>query len=142
MALIADKRDYKKGYNRNIASYKVLTEKNVYSKRMLLFYSVECGLKYLLLNKWGIVDLNQIEKESEQEKLLYSHNINAILKELGYQGMITFPVLRTIHNDPVNIEAYHQVCRYGIRIAEQDVEKEKRLEASLNQVANWILERI
>ncbi len=142
MATTADKRDYKRGYNRNIATCRELTERNIYSKRMLLFYAVECGLKYLLLSKWGIMDVNQIEKESDKEKLLHSHNINGILKELGYQGMIKFPILKTIHDDKVGVDAYHQVCRYGIPISKDDTEKEKCLEQNLNQIANWILERI
>lgn len=140
--IIAGKRDYKKGYHRNISAYKELTERNIYSKRLLLFYSIECGLKYLLLEKWGVIDVNQIEKDSERGKILFSHNLKGILKELGYQGMMKFPVLKTIHNNKVDAMEYHQIWRYGISITSDDSEKEKSIEQDLNSIADWILERV
>lgn len=142
VALLADRKDYRKGYNINRTAYRDLSENNLYSKRMLLFYSIECGLKYMLLNKWGIVDVRQIEKDSVEGKLLRSHNLKGILKELGYQGMIKLPVLKTIHNDPVDAESYHQVWRYGIPIVAEDIEKEKNLEQDLVKIAEWLLERV
>lgn len=53
--LIADKRDYRKGYEKHYQSYKRLKGENadIYSRRLLLVYSVECGLKYKLLDKWN-----------------------------------------------------------------------------------------
>ena len=142
MALLADRRDYKRGYYRNITAYRELTEKNLYSRRMLLFYSIECGLKSLLLDKWGIVDMRQIEKDSDREKLLHSHNLRGILKELGYQGLLKLPTLKTIHNDPVDATSYHQAWRYGVPIVAGDVEKEKCLEQDLIEIANWLFERV
>lgn len=142
MAVTANKKEYKKGYNRNIVASRELAEKNIYSKRMLLLYSIECGLKYLLLDKWEIVDINQIEKDSDRGKLINSHNIKGILKELGYQGMIKFPILKTVHDEKVDVSTYHQVCRYGVSITKDDIEKEKNLEMILNQIANWIIERM
>ena len=52
--LIADKRDYRKGYKKHYELYKRLKSNNsdINSRRLLLVYSVECGLKYMLLDKW------------------------------------------------------------------------------------------
>ena len=53
--LIADKRDYRRGYEKHYQSYKRLKSQNadINSRRLLLVYSVECGLKYKLLDKWN-----------------------------------------------------------------------------------------
>ena len=53
--LIADKRDYRRGYEKHYQSYKRLKSQNadINSRRLLLVYSVECGLKYKLLDKWS-----------------------------------------------------------------------------------------
>ncbi len=52
--LIADKKDYRKGYKKHYELYKRLKSENsnVNSRRLLLIYCVECGLKYMLLDKW------------------------------------------------------------------------------------------
>ena len=53
--LIADQKDYRKGYEKHYQSYKRLKDENadINSRRLLLIYSVECGLKYKLLGKWN-----------------------------------------------------------------------------------------
>lgn len=53
--LVADKKDYRRGYKKHYQLYKRLREENsnVNSRRLLLVYSVECGLKYMLLDKWN-----------------------------------------------------------------------------------------
>ena len=52
--ILADRRDYKYGYRKHLAAYQYLerTNKTVQSRCLLLVYSVECGLKCLLLSKW------------------------------------------------------------------------------------------
>ncbi len=51
--ILADRRDYKYGYRKHLAAYQYLerTNKTVQSRCLLLVYSVECGLKCLLLSK-------------------------------------------------------------------------------------------
>lgn len=142
MALTADKRDYRKGFNRNAAAYRKLADKESYTKRLLLFYSVECGLKYMLLDKWGYLSTTQASSRSLQEKLLKSHNLNSILKELGYQGMISFPVIKTVHGQEAGIAEYHQLCRYGIATDDLQYEKELELEKNLKETWKWLLERL
>lgn len=67
--ILADKRDYKQGYKTHYTTYKKLQREksNTNSRRLLLAYSVECGLKYMLLNKWH-EDTSQRVLESNDEK--------------------------------------------------------------------------
>ena len=53
---------------------------------------MECGLKYKLLNKWGVADPRKILEGANDKKIkvLKSHNLGTILKELGQQGGLNF----------------------------------------------------
>ncbi len=78
--------------------------------------------------------------DQRKKDLLKSHNLEKILKELGQQGNFKFPQLKTIHNDMVAPDTYHQFFRYCIRIREGDQSKEKKVEEVLNKIAEWIEE--
>lgn len=142
--LIADKKDYRRGYKKHYQLYKRLKseQSDVNSRRLLLAYSVECGLKYMLLDKWNEENPKNILSGNDDRKkdILTSHNLEKILKELGQQGMFKFPQLETVHKNIVISETYHQLYRYCIRTQEKQQDKEKKLEESLNSVACWIEE--
>ena len=114
--LIADKRDYRRGYRKHYELYKRLRRDNsdINSRRLLLIYSVECGLKYMLLDKWHEENPKRILDGTDEKKkdILKSHNLEKILKELGQQGNFKFPQLETIHRNTVMSETYHQFYRY------------------------------
>ena len=143
--LVANKQDYRKGYKKHYELYRHLHSRksNVNSRRLLLIYSVECGLKYMLLDRWHETNpRNILEGYDEQKKrILKSHNLEKIVKELGQQGNFKFPQLKTVHGNSVSSEEYHQLYRYCIRIEEGERKKEAELEDVLEQVAIWIDER-
>lgn len=140
--LIADKRDYKRGYRKHYELYKKLrnTNSDVNSRRLLLIYSVECGLKYMLLDKWHEENPKKILESADETKIgiLKSHNLGKLLKELGQEGNFKFPQLETIHKNQVVSENYHQLYRYCISIRESEKGKEEKLEETLKNVACWI----
>lgn len=59
-------------------------------------YSVECGLKYKLLDKWNVENPQKILDGNDEKKrdILASHNLEKILKKLGQQGNFKFPQLK------------------------------------------------
>mgnify|MGYP004576863305 CR=1 FL=1 len=142
--LIADKRDYRNGYKKHYESYKRMKNdnSNINSRRLLLIYCVECGLKYMLLDKWRENNPKRILDGTDEKKksILKSHNLEKILKELGQQGNFKFSQLETVHKDQVVSEAYHQLYRYCIRIQEKEHDKEEKIEETLKNVACWIEE--
>lgn len=85
--LLADKKDYRRGYEKHYQLYKRLKDENadVNSRRLLLVYSVECGLKYKLLDKWNEENSQRIldSKDEKKKDILTSHSLEKILKELG-----------------------------------------------------------
>lgn len=140
--LIADKKDYRRGYKKHYQLYKRLKAENsdVNGRRLLLIYSVECGLKYRLLDRWNEENPKNILDSNDDRKkdILKSHNLEKILKELGQQGIYKFPQLETVHKNIVVSESYHQLYRYCIRTQEKQQEKEEKLEDVLNAIAYWI----
>ena len=142
--LIAYKRDYRRGYYNHYQSYKRLKSENadINSRRLLLIYSVECGLKYKLLDRWNEKNPQKILEGTDDKKIkmLKSHNLERILKELGQQGNFKFPRLKTAHRNIVDAETYHQLYRYCINTQERQLDKEEKIEDSLNDIACWIKE--
>lgn len=147
--ILADKRDYKEGYEKHYRTYQFLDLKNgtIVSKRLLLVYSVECGLKYKMLKEWEIESLSEIkeilkDKNDPRHKILGTHNLRRIIKELGQEGQFRFPQIKTSHKDDVSSEEYHQMLRYGIRSDDRNKREEDQYEEVLKQIADWIQEEI
>jgi hypothetical protein len=147
--IVADKRDYKNGYRKHFFAYKRLVKDNddTLSRCLLLAYSVECGLKFKLLDDWGITSVDEIreilqDKSNSKHSVLSTHDLQKIIKELGQEGQFKFPQTRTIHKDPITIETYHQMERYGIREYDKSMSKSNDFEETLKRVADWIEEDI
>lgn len=140
--LLADKRDYRRGYKKHFELYKRLRSDNsdTNSRRLLLIYSVECGLKYMLLDKWHEENPKKIldSVDNRKKNILKSHNLEKILKELGQQGNFRFPHLETVHKDVAGVDTYHQLYRYCIQIQEKEKNEEMKAEESLRSIAYWI----
>ncbi len=141
--ILADKKDYKHGYQKHLAAYRYLNISNntILSRCLLLVYSVECGLKCLLLKKWREDSPKEIlaNKNDTRYPIIKSHNLQDLLKELG-QTRFRFPQIRTVHKDVVSSAEYHQLCRYGIKVKETD--KIGQYEQVLNDIIEWIGEEI
>ena len=144
--VLADKRDYQRGYKKHYSAYKELCGEVtvVKSRRLLLAYCVECGLKYLLLDKWHENNPKKIieDKEDRRNGIIKTHNLDKILKELGQAGTFKFPQLETKHYDIVATESFHELCRYGIEVKAGEEAKENKFEEELLKVAKWIGEEL
>lgn len=105
--IVADKRDYRKAYVRHKIASEKMDECSKYSKNLLLFYSIECGLKYLLMHKWDIRSTKEIEKDREKKELLGTHNLKLILKELNQQELVDFtPYLTNFQQDLRDVDKW------------------------------------
>lgn len=143
--LFANQRDYKNGYKKHLIAYKDLKKNNnsVISRCLLLVYAVECGLKYLLLEKWDVDSSGGILKNGRDERYgeLKTHNLQRLLRALG-QDRYQFPKIKTVHGGDVNIEIYHQMLRYGIEVRKKDKMDMGLYENELLKVVDWIEEVI
>lgn len=143
--IIADKRDYRRGYIKHYNAYQILQKNNdcIKSRRLLLVYCVECGLKYKLLDNWKENNPRTIMNNDNdaRKSILTSHSLRKIIKELGQAGTFCFSKsIETNHGDYVNDENFHQMCRYGITAKNEMNNCECEYEYELVKIAEWLKE--
>lgn len=139
----ADRRDYKNGYQKQYKTYQLLKQNNDsrLCRCLLLNYSVECGLKFLLLDKFRIVNPQKTSMDEEIEGVLYSHDLRKLLKKLG-QTKFKFPIFETRHGDQIDAENFHQLCRYAVEVDDKNYPKSQQFELELSKIADWLEEEI
>lgn len=144
--VLADKKDYKRGYEKHYRTFCRLksTNDDTRSRRLLLVYCVECGLKCKLLDMWRENNPREIldNKEDWRNPIIKTHNLEKLLKELGQASVFRFPAaIETNHGQYVNVEDFHQFCRYGVEAKNKDGREEK-FEEELLKIANWLGEEL
>ena len=134
----ADRKNFKGAYKKHFYSYERLRDGSDITKRLILCYCVECGLKYLIMENRKIANISQADEEIS--KVLGSHDFKALLKEVKRAGIYQFKNFQTEHGDTVNAENYHQLCRYCINA--KDIKCINEYEITLNKIAEWLKEVI
>lgn len=140
----ASESDLRQAFHKHYSAVKETKEACSY---LLLFYSVECGLKSILLKQQHLRSTAQI-----QDQTLLSHNFAPLVKELRLPRSIVGEIGDT--NDKTQprlpnfrlckdssswqMSEVHQAWRYGIPVDPQDQEI---LVEWLENVCNWIKEQ-
>ncbi|MCI9230211.1 MAG: hypothetical protein HFH96_03735 [Lachnospiraceae bacterium] len=130
------RREFQDSYRRHYKMYRETTG-NDKSRRLLLFYSVECGLKSLLMKELGNNTYDEfVECCGSENKKLTGHNISAMLKRLNPHNSYC---LRNIHLKRGGFappEKFNELWRYGAAL--EDVNEEEKAEKTLAKIAEWI----
>lgn len=141
MPIEADQNDYRRGYRKHYQAYKFLSKNNdcSISRRLLLVYCVECGLKYRLLEKWRQNSSKAIQDEKNNN--IITHELEDLLKRLGQAGTFRFPKsIKTAHGDAINGRNFHEMCRYGIQCGCNSEDDLSRFVEELEKIAKWLEE--
>jgi len=125
--LAAKARELKNMYNTHYNRYNQNAGQSTKSDKLLLFYSVECGLKYLILIKHGKSSTKRFDEILDETgtpliQVLSGkngHNIKKLLKILnvGRYSLPDIPTKMKDDRDKIITAAcaeYNQVWRYGI----------------------------
>lgn len=135
--LTAYKQDYKRAFKKHRATYINWPDKaNLFGKRLILVYCVECGLKYLIMDKERINCV--LDAREDIQKKLKSHDFQMLLKQLKKVGDFNFPGFNTIYGDTVTPKTYHQICRYTIDSNPKGKACLEEYEKNLENVMKWI----
>lgn len=133
MKLEVSKMEFQRSFEKHYKLYKDCTESNS-SKKMLLFYAVECGLKSKIMYKERVHNFTKLSEESQK----CGHDLKKMLKILGI-SKFELGEIKTKHNDIVRCSEYNQFWRYGIDALNADEnDKVNKIESELIKVAEWI----
>lgn len=116
--------EFKRSRDRQEQQAKEIKDNN--TRRMLLFYAVECGGKYQLMLREKCYMYSKMPERYKN----YRHDINGILKELGLESKCAFPVMQSIHGEQVDSSCFQEVWRYGINCKDTE-EKGREIENKL-----------
>lgn len=134
--LRADKKNYKKAFTIHANAYDNWNLGSDNSRRLILCYCVECGLKCLIMDNDNICTISQANEKTEE--VLCTHDFRKLLKEVGQSGQFQFKQFVTEYGNTVCPSEYHQLCRYNI--APKDIEDIIKFENVLNEIKNWLKE--
>ncbi len=132
----ANRKNYKGAYKKHAYTYEKLQDGSDITKRLILCYCVESGLKYLIMEDRRIVKISQADEEIS--KILGSHDFKVLLKALRRAGAYQFKDFQTEYGDTVNTENYHQLCRYCVNA--KDMNYVYEYDKTLNEIAEWLKE--
>ena len=141
MALRADQRDYKDAFQKHLRAYTnwEATGSSA-SKRLILAYCVECGLKYVIMKQEKIFRTSEAQKDVSEA--LKSHDYRKLLKRLKQAGTYVFPAIKTNHCEDVHPGTYHEFCRYCIKPGDKYVGAIKQYDKTFEEIVEWIEEQI
>ena len=136
------RREFQDSYRRH---YKLYQNTNVSdkSRRLVLFYSVECGLKSLIMKETGNDTYKELESycEISGKYNITGHDIKAMLKEVNPRNEFA---LKNISLEKgggsVPPMRSNELWRYGAAVA--DIEEEEKAEKVLVKIADWIKTRL
>ena len=87
------------------------------SHKMVLFYAVECGLKYCYMRKEKI-ECTETSGNSKKSVTSFNHKFSDLLSELQINA--TVPDIKKKGQRDIYADELHQVWRYGKKLDEND----------------------
>ena len=106
-----------------------------------MFYSVECGLKSLIMKNTGKNTYEELRKYSEEQgKRIHGHDLKAMTQEVGIEHQYPLKRIRLAKEGSCAPERYNELWRYGAAI--EDEEEEIKAENTLEKIAEWIEQRL
>ena len=136
------RRECQNSYRNHYRLYKTANiETSPKSRRLLLFYSVECGLKSLIMKNIGKNTYEELRKYSEEQgKRVHGHDLKAMTQEVGIEHQYPLKRIRLAKEGSCAPERYNELWRYGAAI--EDEEEEIKAENTLEKIAEWIEQRL
>lgn len=137
----ADQREFRSAFKKHLHAY--LHWENTgseLSKRLILIYCVECGLKYKIMESKRIYQVTDAQEDLQKD--LCSHNFYRLLMRLNQAATYQFPIIHTIHGDQVDPTTYHQFCRYSVQSTKDQQDNIQKYDNQLAKIADWLKERV
>lgn len=95
-------------------------------------------MKCLIMENDNIYTISQADDETA--KILGSHDFRTLLKRVGQAGTYRFKSFPTEYGNTVGTADYHQLCRYLIAPAEQNITYLQEFDHTLAEIKEWLKE--
>ena len=139
--LPATRQNLKTAFQKHKACYEFMQNHHDRSRRLVLFYAVESGLKVYLLDK---IHKHSIEDLFQHQGYSYlqdnGHDIIKMLKSANLSGQYRLKVLHGDKNIQVEPHQYHQFWRYGLNSKNETEEQE--VEKTLYHIAEFLSQNL
>lgn len=136
------RREFQKSYSNHYQLY-LRSECSPKTRRLILFYSVECGLKSLIMKEIGKNTYDELDNycKCNGGKKLSGHDIKEMIKEVNpHNSFILKDIYLKNTGGSVPPCRYNELWRYGAEVA--DEKQEEAAERTLKKIAEWIKTRI
>lgn len=111
------------------------------TRRLILFYAVECGLKSLILKNIGKNTYQEMQEYYALcGKKMHGHDLKEMTREVGIETAYPLKSIQLEGSRKIKPKQYNELWRYGA--ATQDEAEERREEKTLLRIADWIRQRI
>ncbi|MEA5479595.1 hypothetical protein VB774_18390 [Pseudanabaena galeata UHCC 0370] len=130
----------KRAWKNNFQAYD-LAQTKTNAHRLLLFYSIECGLKAAIMKRDSISSTLACPKVID-----CGHNINRLLDTLNVEQNLRVPnKIKMISSREASVGEINQMWRYGgeaISSTSNNNPTDKELESSLLKISEWIKQEL
>jgi len=130
-----------RAFHKHKACYEALRNDFDQSRRLILFYAVETGLKIFLMDRMlkGSVD-SLISHQEYQYLYKNGHDIKWMLKKASMDSQFTLKAVKCKKNIYAEPQQFHEVWRYGLEIANDD--DEQTIESTMRDIIEHLSQRI
>ena len=137
------RNEFQRSFKNHYGMYKKADEDvSRQSRLLILFYSVECGLKSYILKEIGKNTYEDLKMyyQNKTGRNVPGHDVKAMTKEVGIETK--YPLKRISLKDGgiVMPNQYNELWRYGAEI--ENAEEEENEEKTLIQIAEWLMQRM
>ncbi len=137
------RKEFSESFREHYLLYRYIVNSSISpkSRRLLLFYSVECGLKALIMKTYAINTYEGLKKHSEDYgKRVHGHDLKAMTKEVGIAEQFPLKKIHLSQGGRVLPDRYNELWRYGASVVDSREEEDE--EKVLQRIAEWIGKRI
>lgn len=121
-------REFRRGCYQHAEAYRVMRSNNSGSRKLLLFYAVECGLKAKLLKHYRVDTYDKLPPEAQ-----IGHRLNRGFDLLRVPYRVPATTALDKANTRIEHDQLHEAWRYG-----KLLELEEQAVAELEKALRWL----